>query len=373
MNITTTTERLFGLDVLRSAAILMVLSSHCLWIYPNASGILSQLFTLLGFWGVELFFVLSGFLIGKILIQLYLTGNFTMRSVSQFLKRRCLRTLPNYYFVLLLNIAIALVLGNSISNSGLYFVFLQNFSTTMPAFFTESWSLSVEEVTYLLLPLCLYFTTKSRNKSRSNRFIVLVIIMYVFFICTKIGYHFTTSNTTITQWNTSLKSVVIYRIDAILIGVIASWLYTCYAEVWKSKKMLFSSIGVAILLFLFAGVGYFKIVIDTHPFFWNVIYLPLTSLAFALLLPFFSELKTAPSWILKPITFISLISYSIYLLHYGIILHLMKYWVDTSNFSKNELHLFTGSYLLITIILSAFWYYIYEKPILKWRDRLYNH
>ena len=182
MNITTTTERLFGLDVLRSAAILMVLSSHCLWIYPNASGILSQLFTLLGFWGVELFFVLSGFLIGKILIQLYLTGNFTMRSVSQFLKRRCLRTLPNYYFVLLLNIAIALVLGNSISNSGLYFVFLQNFSTTMPAFFTESWSLSVEEVTYLLLPLCLYFTTKSRNKSRSNRFIVLVIIMYVFFI-----------------------------------------------------------------------------------------------------------------------------------------------------------------------------------------------
>jgi peptidoglycan/LPS O-acetylase OafA/YrhL len=197
-----------------------------------------------------------------------------------------------------------------------------------------------------------------------------MIIMYAFFICTKIGYHFTTSNTTITQWNTSLKSVVIYRIDAILIGVIASWYYTYYAEIWKSRRMFFTVIGVAILVFLFVGMGYFKIVIDTRPFFWNVIYLPLTSLAFALLLPFFSELKTAPSWILKPITFISLISYSIYLLHYGIILHLMKYWVDTSNFSKNELHLFTGSYLLITIILSAFWYSIYEKPILKWRDRL---
>lgn len=370
MNQKTTSERIFGLDVLRAMAISMVLSAHVLWIYPKATGTIVQICTLFGFWGVELFFVLSGFLIGNILIQLYKQNPFTIRSVCYFLKRRWLRTLPNYYFILILNLWIAWHLGNPIENSGLYFVFLQNFSSTMPAFFTESWSLSVEELTYILLPVSLLLISKTSTAAPSKRYFKVILFLCFLFVGTKIGYDFTTTYTTITQWNTSLKSVVIYRIDAILIGVIASYFHTSSRTTWTSKKTFFTAIGISILLFLIIGMGYFKILIETHPFFWNVIYLPLTSIAFAFLLPFFSELKAAPHWVLKPITFISLISYSIYLLHYGIILQLMKYFVDTSLLSSIELHLFTGSYLIITVILSALWYYSYEKPILKWRDRL---
>ncbi len=99
-------ERIFGLDALRATAILMVVSSHVLWIYPKSNAFIPTLFELFGFWGVELFFVLSGFLIGSILYKTFVNENFTLKSVFHFLKRRWFRTLPNYYLVLLLNILI---------------------------------------------------------------------------------------------------------------------------------------------------------------------------------------------------------------------------------------------------------------------------
>ena len=99
-------KRIFGLDLMRAVAILMVLSSHLLWIYPPNNGIISQVFQLFGYLGVEIFFVLSGFLIGRIVYRLYLQDDFTISSVLYFLKRRWFRTLPNYYLVLLINILI---------------------------------------------------------------------------------------------------------------------------------------------------------------------------------------------------------------------------------------------------------------------------
>ena len=129
------TNRIFGLDLMRATAILMVLCSHLLWIYPNANHIVSQVFTLFGFWGVEIFFVLSGFLIGKILYKLYLQEDFTIKTVFYFLKRRWFRTLPNYIFVLLLNIVIGIFIGFSITAVGCYFFFLPYFASTLKSFF----------------------------------------------------------------------------------------------------------------------------------------------------------------------------------------------------------------------------------------------
>ena len=131
-------QRIFGLDVLRTTAIIMVVCSHILWIYPKSNAFIPILFELFGFWGVELFFVLSGFLIGSILYKTFVNESFTLKSVFYFLKRRWFRTLPNYYLVLLLNILIAYFLGFSIENMGSYFLFLQNFASKSPAFFPES-------------------------------------------------------------------------------------------------------------------------------------------------------------------------------------------------------------------------------------------
>ena len=70
-------ERIFGLDALRATAILMVVSSHVLWIYPKSNAFIPTLLELFGFWGVELFFVLSGFVIGSIRYKTFINENFT--------------------------------------------------------------------------------------------------------------------------------------------------------------------------------------------------------------------------------------------------------------------------------------------------------
>ena len=135
----------------------MVVSSHVLWIYPKSNAFIPTLFGLFGFWGVELFFVLSGFLIGSILYKTFINENFILKSVFHFLKRRWFRTLPNYYLVLILNILIAFFLGFSIENTGSYFLFLQNFASKSPAFFFFFFFFLIESYIFFFLLFFLFF------------------------------------------------------------------------------------------------------------------------------------------------------------------------------------------------------------------------
>lgn len=362
-------QRIFGLDVLRAMAIIMVVCSHILWIYPKSNAFIPTLFELFGFWGVELFFVLSGFLIGSILYTIFVNENFTLKAVFHFLKRRWFRTLPNYYLVLLLNILIAYFLGFSIENMGSYFLFLQNFASKSPAFFPESWSLSIEEFTYLLLPFSLFFVGLSKVKNKSKVFLFVVVVLILVFWLNKFYYHSKHTISNLLEWNLNLKSVLIYRIDAILMGVLAAWISLNFSEFWKKSKTIFAFIGFGILFFLMFGILPLDLTIEQNSFFWNVLYLPITSIAFAFLLPFFSNWKTFTNPILYPIELISKISYSIYLLHYSIILLLLKTYFDTSQMLDFERHLFTLVYLFITFLSSYLLYRFYEKPIMNWRDK----
>jgi peptidoglycan/LPS O-acetylase OafA/YrhL len=97
----------------------------------------------------------------------------------------------------------------------------------------------------------------------------------------------------------------------------------------------------------------------------------LCSLSISMSLPVFSRLKKAPTSLLKPITFISLISYSMYLLHYSIILQLMRYFNPTEGFSSLQKWAFSLGYIFITILLAYFLYRLYEKPMMDLRDRAY--
>lgn len=367
----TTKNRIFGLDLMRAIAILMVLSSHSLWIYPASTSNIAQICQLFGYWGVEIFFVLSGFLIGKIVFLKYTQTDFKLTDIIHFLKRRWFRTLPNYYLVLLLNIGVAYLIGYSIESGWKYFLFLQNFSSPMLPFFTESWSLSIEEFAYVLLPIALLIKTvvvKPTNKA--NFFLVIILGFIGFFIATKILNALYFQPTTIHEWNLGVKSVVLFRLDAIFIGVLFSWISLNFSKFWIKSKLFFAFIGFCLLGFLFAGVGYFQLTYENYPFFWNVWYLPLTSVAFAFFLPILAGWKKM-KWIFiqKIIVFISVISYSIYLLHYGIVLQLMKHYVSTEAMTTTELHGYTIVYLLITLGLSYVCYRFYEKPFTDLRDK----
>jgi peptidoglycan/LPS O-acetylase OafA/YrhL len=363
-------NRIFGLDLMRAIAILMVIFGHCVWIFPERDSLFQQLMLLSGFLGVEIFFVLSGFLIGKILYKLYLKDDFSIKSVLFFLKRRWFRTLPNYYLVLVVNVIITSIFGNSLLDVWKYFFFVQNAFTPMQPFFTESWSLSVEEFAYIVLPLFLFFAgsiVKPKHKSRF--FLVSVLMLILVFFCAKIGYQNTTTNTNLNQWNMSLKAVVIYRLDSIFIGVLCSWIYLNFNKSWKKNRAFLFVFGMFLFFFQFVAIGYFGLFIETNPIFWNVVYLPLVSIMVACFLPFLSEWKTEKSIIRNPIVFISVISYSMYLLHYGIVLRLLKHNVNYNTQRAIELYSFSAAYIFLTIILSYLLYRFYEKPIMDLRDK----
>lgn len=361
-------KRIFGLDLMRAIAIIMVLCSHCLWIYPKSDSTVSQIFRLFGFLGVEIFFVLSGFLIGKILYKSFLKSQFSFLEIRYFLKRRWFRTLPNYFLILVINIVIAGIIGYKTENLWKYFLFVHNFWDQMPAFFPESWSLSIEEWAYFILPFFLFITGNILNKNKSILFLLLVIALIIVFQMTKIVYQINTENTTLTEWNLNLKPIVIYRLDSILYGVLASWIYCNNKLFWRKYKLIALLIGSIGLFFANYGIAKFSLSAENMIFFRNVLYLPLVSVSIAFFLPFLSDWKNTNYIVQKPVIFVSLISYSVYLLHYSVILQLMKHFIPTENFSQYQLHIYTAIYLLLTFIWSALLYFYYERPLMNLRE-----
>ena len=75
-------KRVFGLDLMRAVAILLVIFSHVSWIVPNAQGFIPDIMGIAGVLGVEIFFVLSGFLIGRIIYKLFTSDQFSFKTVS---------------------------------------------------------------------------------------------------------------------------------------------------------------------------------------------------------------------------------------------------------------------------------------------------
>ena len=88
------THRIYGLDILRALAILDIVVGHLLY-RIGYYGVVTI------FDGVNLFFVLSGFLIGQILIRL-LDNGIQFKSLVNFWYRRWMRTLPAYFFILII-------------------------------------------------------------------------------------------------------------------------------------------------------------------------------------------------------------------------------------------------------------------------------
>ena len=147
-----------SLDVLRSIAILLVFSGHFAEQFRARSAVAHFPFFYFGWSGVDLFFVLSGFLIGcQLWKEVGKTGTI---SVGRFLLRRGLRIWPLYYAFVLAAAIEGFHLGNT---SGLWadlFCVSNYFHHRVGG----GWSLSSEEQFYIVTPLCILALLALRMK-----------------------------------------------------------------------------------------------------------------------------------------------------------------------------------------------------------------
>jgi peptidoglycan/LPS O-acetylase OafA/YrhL len=168
--------RFHGLDTLRAAAILVVMLYH-LNMYSLLPAVLNPIASV-GWAGVDLFFVLSGFLIGSQLLKPYLNG--ATPSLKEFYARRAYRILPAYLTVIFLYLTLPLwreAPGPYAPWQYLTFtwnLFLLHYPEGRA--FSHVWSLCVEEHFYLFLPLLLLISMR-RPAVWKTVLLVLAIVL----------------------------------------------------------------------------------------------------------------------------------------------------------------------------------------------------
>lgn len=386
---TVLTKRVFGLDVMRAVAILIVVDAHAtIALKDYYSG---------AFWhhllpdGVELFFVLSGFLIGGILIRSYeKKGRFDRDLLLNFWTRRWFRTLPNYYLVLIGLIAFALVrawrsgLQHTLPENGVlfkYFFFLQNFASDVPAFFGETWSLAIEEWSYLTLPLVLWTMHSLLSGRFSRQRIVLLTILFVI-IGTNVYRLISAIQIPILEGELGYRGIVVARLDAISYGVLAAYAKHYFPTSWTNdslrRRLFVVGLLVTVITALSASIFILKYyvqagILPAYIFYKRTFYFPVIGLSMALLVPYMDGWRTATGgWarfgIARAITHISLISYSMYLLNLTPIMMNVVERIPTSSFTVAWLKV--GLFWGLVLVLSTLLFKYFEKPVTELRERL---
>lgn len=357
-------NRIFGLDLLRVAAIFFVLYGHSYDFIK--SYVPYKFYSILLTDGVTLFFVLSGFLIGSILIQLIQNEQLVIHQCIRFFIYRWLRTIPAYFFVLSFLAIIFFIQHDAFPfEVSKYYFFIQNLYLPHPPFFPEAWSLSVEEWFYLLIPL-LFFSTAYIFKLPKRRHIVLALISSVLILVTL--YRVANTNnvgwTNINDWDNIFRKVVIYRLDAIMFGVLGAYFSFFNQSGWSANKNILFISGVSLALITHV-LGYMEI-----PFFIQYFLLTLHPISVLLMLPFLSLWHKSDSISSKIIVFISLISYSMYLVNYSFVKIQVFSWA--APIYESSLGYAVLSYILfwlLVILISILLHKFIELPFMRLRKR----
>lgn len=361
-------KRIYGLDIVRAIAILTVLIGHSLEYYPQIiSDIYSKIFL---FDGVSIFFVLSGFLIGNILIRSFNKDSVTIKSMSKFWFNRWFRTLPPYIFVLTIIIFGSYFIGIELNPFFMgtkkvvsYYVFLQNLWWVHYGFFAESWSLTVEEWFYMITPIIIFLLTGMFRIRLKNAFVITVIVIIICSFLIRY-YRYLNLQDYINQANyldVWFRKQVVTRLDGIMFGVLGAYLSYYYSQFWVKIRYYALTFGVLLTVF-YANI--YETSFYLHVLKWG--FEPFIILCF---LPFFYSIKTGKGIIYLSITFISLISYSAYLLHYTLIKYCIIEYIDKHYF---EIHnILKGLiYWALVLGLSTIMYLFLEKPSMDIRKKI---
>lgn len=327
------------LDFLRALAIVMVLTHHIFQAWPGIDT--SWLpYTRIGAKGVDLFFVLSGWLIGGLFWrELKETGE--LRLV-RFWKRRWLRTIPPYLGGLLLAWLAVWIYRQESFDWG-YLIFVQNYYPVMP-FFLVSWSLCIEEHFYLFVPAI--FMIARRQTIWLAPLLVIMPLLFRWFEFDNqspgFGYH---------------EAATHLNADGLLLGFFAAYLNTNGLIRFDRKWMFFVSlIAVCAVLLSTEKLGNLHYIVD--PLLYALLFL-------SFLLIFVHHPVTRYfDW--KPIAWLAKVSYSIYLTH-ALVIHFYTGFVHHHLVSFP----FSGFIVVLSMILVTGWFFhlVFERSAFKMRER----
>jgi peptidoglycan/LPS O-acetylase OafA/YrhL len=310
------------------------------------------------------------FLIGTILINIFNKGA-SLHDLKVFLLKRFLRTIPIYYFYLVLYILFFFILkwkefGNILPYKMLFYpFFLQSFVTPHPDFFGVAWSLAIEEWFYLLFPLFLYLS--SRLFSSKNSYLLFRILFFII-ICYIVRYLFI--EFVYFRYKFSFDSVIrktsILRLDTICFGVLVSFLKVRYGAFLNQNKFGFLFLGICSLIF---WIFIFITKSSDANIFSKYLLLPGVSFSLSLILPYFIFHNFVFNEIVgASITRISLISYSLYLCHSLIWICL----IHSINFQFFQPIIPFLLFWIFSYIVAFFSFKYLESPIISFRNRILN-
>ncbi|MFA9392695.1 MAG: acyltransferase family protein [Prolixibacteraceae bacterium] len=361
-------NRIYGLDILRALAILFVVVEHGQYLLPKKLKSLHEIFV---FDGVSIFFVISGFLIGGILIKLLDKNQPTKKLLVDFWIRRWFRTLPNYFLILFLLIGIRLIINDdfTIWTVRKYFIFAQNLFYQHPLFFPEAWSLSVEEWFYLIVPICIFATIKYFKVESKHAILFVSGIILILTLSFRYYRYLNVDIDSIVEWDFRFRKQVFTRLDSLMFGVICGVVQFYHEKTWLKYKYTFLLFGLSIFIStkLFFLLGY----ISPGGFYNCVLSFSVTSLSTSFLLPYLSNMKRGKGYLHQGFTTISLISYSMYLLNLSVVQLSLINKIPWSNFIENIYIVVILKYFIywiLTIFGSVIIYKYYEVPLMNLRD-----
>jgi peptidoglycan/LPS O-acetylase OafA/YrhL len=351
-----------GLDLLRAIAITWVMLFHSFIV-----GGLGENFTWLstyGWVGVDIFFVLSGFLIGSQLLRPLHRGE--PLRIGAFYVRRAWRILPAFAIVL----AIYVCFPSMREAPGLqpwwqFATFTMNLLVdyTHNQAFSHAWSLCVEEHFYLVFPLLAWWLSRKVSARRFAGVCIAVVVAGIA-LRSAVWLHDTRLDPPRNWFIEDIYYPTWMRLDGLLMGVILATWHVYRPEAWNLCQRYaneFLLAGVAVLIFAF---WLFR---DRTGLLGNSVGWPVLSLGFGLLVFAGAGRESVISRRSIPgVKWMAAISYSLYLSH-KLAMHAVQAWLGTVPSMPGVADFIF--YVAVILVFGALLHYTVERPFLRWRDR----